>query len=615
MSGHVLAEDKTYDIEHVDIHVEVNEEGILHVSERSTFTFDGKFNGTERSILADVDHFKAYEIEDSINDPNRSTEGLEELKTENKEDLYRIYMSAEDEQKTVLYTYDIKNEVKKYTDVADLMVDFYPSSDEVDLGTLTITWEFGSEAENAIHAFIRGDQQGTVEVNGSEVVYQHHQFESGMSSEVRLVFPAKAIPNMALTKDKSMGKEIIQDEQLILEKRDKYEDRLGNLMPIAMIVWIILIGGMIWWYVNHPNNYKFGKNDEPIKQLPFLEETDPLFVSYIHARGYVSQMQTGIISALLSLKRRGIISMEEIPSKKDTDTMTFGFYWDKAKKGIDEVDTHLRRWLFKEENEQEQFIFESIIVDEDEDKDIQKEKQEDFTTHYNEWMELVKHRKAFSGWYEPYRPFKYVSILLTILTFGLFYYIVSISAITSGAFQLAVVGMSILGIVSVIWSRNKWVLSAYYAVLIITLLIVSTWSMQLLPILGIIIVSGAGLLIVSSRKWDQEVAKLVSLSKIALKFFKQKEYPVAEDEIKNERRLELAITLGMSKEFADQIGKQLTIEKMQSMNTPLLNNPSFAGHVFHPSNVIFYTAMSSSSSSSTSIGSSPTGGSGGAGAF
>src|SRR5699024_6504172 len=211
-----------------------------------------------------------------------------------------------------------------------------------------------------------------------------------------------------------------------------------------------------------------------------------------------------------------------------------------------------------------------------------------------------------------YRPFKYVSILLTILTFGLFYYIVSISAITSGSLQLAIVGMGLLGVGSLIWNSNKWVVSAYYVVLIITLLIVSTWSIQLLPILGIIIVSWFGLLIVSSRKWDQEVAKLVSLSTLALKLFKQKEYPVSEDEIKNERRLELAITLGMSKEFADQIGKQLHIEKVKSLNTPLLNNPSFAGHVFHPSNVVFYTAMSSSS---TSIGSSPTGGSGGAGAF
>lgn len=615
MSGHVLAEDKSYEIEHVDIHVDVDENGIMHVSELSTFAFDGEFNGTERSILADVSNFKAYEIEESSSDPQISIEGLEELQIENEDDLYRIYISAQDEQKTVLYTYDIENEIKKYVDVADLLYDFYPSSNNVDLGTLTITWELGDKAGNDIDAFVLGNQQGEIELHGSEVVYHHDQFEAGMSAEVRIVFPAASVPGMSLKKDKQMGKKIIQNEQMKRTKREQYDDRLSNLLPFISITLVILLGAMIWWAVIHPNNYKFEKTDDPKKHLTFLEETDPLFVSYMQGHGYVSNMQTALISALLSLKRRGIISMKEVPSSKDKEKMTYAFYWEQAQEGIDEVDAYLRTWLFTEKDGKEQFLFESIILDENEDETVQEEKQEHFTTHYHEWTKLVKNRKAFAGWYEPYRPFKYASVLLTLITFALFYYIVSISPISSMVFPWIMGGMGAVAIMSLIWNRNKWILSFYYFVLITVLFIAATWSIILLPVLGIMLISWLGLLIVSSRKWDPEVAKLVRLNKIASRLFKQKVYPVDANEIINERRLELAITLGKSKEYAEQIGKQLHVEKVGKANTPLLNNPSFAGTVFQPSNVIFYTALSSGNSSTTSIGSSPTGGSGGAGAF
>lgn len=94
------------------------------------------------------------------------------------------------------------------------------------------------------------------------------------------------------------------------------------------------------------------------------------------------------------------------------------------------------------------------------------------------------------------------------------------------------------------------------------------------------------LLIISSRRWDEK-------------------------EVINERCLELAIILEMGEKYAKQISRELPIEEKHGINTPLLNNPNFASTVFHPSKLIYYSALSSGAAKSTSMSSSPTSGSGG----
>lgn len=612
----VHAEEKTFDIEQVNIHVVVGEDGIMHVSELSTYTFEGVFGGTERSILADVSNFHAYEVPNDVDDPTISIEALDELHVENEEDLFRVHLPAEDEQKQLLYSYEIANEIEKYTDVADLVYDFYPSSNPVDLGKLNIHWEFDQVSPDAeIKAFVRGDDEAAVHVTDTGVIYTHESFKSGMSAEVRLIFPATFVNALPLKTDSLMGEKIIKEELMKMDKREMYSERLKGIQPVIYAALMLLIAGFIWWYRIHPNYYRLGKHEDPKKELIFLERTDPLFVSYIQASGYVSVLQSGLVAALLSLKRRNIISMKEVRSKKNEEKMTYAFTWEKKTADVDKVDAYLRTWLFEEvEGEKEQFIFESIVIDEDESDTVKEEKSEQFTSHYKEWTQILKKREAFTGWHEPYPVFGYVSILFTIIVYALFSYVLSIAPISTVLQQWLIGSIGVFVLAALIWNKNKWILSLLYIVLMPTFLIASTGSIHLIPIALFIGVSWFGLLTISSRKWAPEVAKLHRIIHVATRLFKRKEYPVDDDELINERRLETAIALGVGKQYAEQIGKQIETENWNTLHTPLLHNPTFAGTVFHPSHMVFYSAMSSSTSS-TSNGSSPTSGSGGAGAF
>src|SRR5699024_10633682 len=151
-----------------------------------------------------------------------------------EDDLYRIYISSEDEKRTVLYTYDIHDEINKYADVAEAGFDFYPKSNNADIGELNITWEFSDAPAQDIHAFLHGDEGASVQVKPSEVAYHHDQFKSVMSAEVRSVFPSIVVSDLAMKKDKEMGEKIIPEETTLLEKKTLYEDQLQSILPYAL---------------------------------------------------------------------------------------------------------------------------------------------------------------------------------------------------------------------------------------------------------------------------------------------------------------------------------------------------------------------------------------------
>src|SRR5699024_6183975 len=231
MTPYAHAEDRSFTIAQVDIYVEVDEDGVTHVSEYSTYNFSGSFKGTERSLLGEVSDFKGYEVSPDVEHENITSMDMEELTVRNEDDLYRIYISSEDEQRTVLYTYDIHEEIKKYADVAEVGFDFYPKSNNTDIGELNITWDLSDAPEEDIHAFLHGDEGASVHVNPSEVSYHHDQFKSGMSAEVRIVFPSIVVSDLPMKKDKKMGEKIIQDETTLMEKKELYLDRLQSIFP------------------------------------------------------------------------------------------------------------------------------------------------------------------------------------------------------------------------------------------------------------------------------------------------------------------------------------------------------------------------------------------------
>src|SRR5699024_354581 len=193
-------------------------------------------------------------------------------------------------------------------------------------------------------------------------------------------------------------------------------------------------------------------------------------------------------------------------------------------------------------------------------------------------------------------------------------YTLSSTPIANLTFQILMGGIALLTMISLIWCWNKWILSGFYFTILITLVIALKWSVLILPFLGIVFLNWFGVLVISSRKWEPEIAKLDAVLYYAKNVFSQKKYPLAEDAEKNERKFELAVTIGETKNFAEQLGKDFAIERVKEYYTPMVHHPEFVVSRLYLQKMVFYSATTNIPGS-TSMSSSPTSGSGGAGAF
>src|SRR5699024_12242678 len=129
----------SYSIDQVKIDAQIQDDGTIQVRELYTYSFDGKYQGTTRSIDTDIKNFQAYETHETS--PLADTDDLEKLTVEEDEDddqMMKIHTASEDETKSGSYSYEVHRAVDKYADVADLTYAFLDECNETDVITIKL---------------------------------------------------------------------------------------------------------------------------------------------------------------------------------------------------------------------------------------------------------------------------------------------------------------------------------------------------------------------------------------------------------------------------------------------------------------------------------------------
>src|SRR5699024_10652349 len=142
---------------------------------------------------------------------------------------------------------------------------------------------------------------------------------AGDRSEIRLIFPAEELSDMKITKNKQMEDKILSAELELVERAEHLDQNMEKMVPAMwLFIAVVIILGIVLLRI-HPNRYRGNKSVDEFAQL--LEETDPLFVSYLNLNGYLQD--NSVIAALFSLKQRRMITLEEVASTIDQDKTTF----------------------------------------------------------------------------------------------------------------------------------------------------------------------------------------------------------------------------------------------------------------------------------------------------
>ncbi|PAV27751.1 hypothetical protein CIL05_20270 [Virgibacillus profundi] len=601
------SEEDSFSIDNVTIDARIAEDGVMHVREVFTYTFNGSYEGMTRSIESDVSNFNAYLTEN--NDPTISTESLDSLTTEEEDGAFKIYSDSTDETKQVMYSYQVEGSVKKYADVAELEYAFFDESNETDLNNVEISIHTPARnVTDATHYFLHEDKTGKITAMENGIHYTNSVLNAGETSMIRYIFPAERLGAMELDKDKMMEEEILAEERELAERGENLQANMEKVVPILWLLLGAVIVATIFLLIVHPNRYRGERSVDGL--LRTLEKTDPLFVKYLN--GYLQLPNESFIAALFSLKQRGVISLEEVPSELKEKDSTFRFTWIKKDAAIDMADTYLRNWIFTEKDKHgNYFLLETLLDNEEESDEVKKEKAEEFQSNFDKWSGLVMGRESFQDLRNPFKGFPFFSIPLVISSFGLFYYFTTIDILSPTEQWVLPAIVGVLAVVSLLFNRNKFVLAGYYFITLLITAIGFTLTNAVILTLIFYFLSLMALLIVPAYYWRKDIRRLKYAIKTGHASFKNKRYPIGSDPNKIERRLEYAIILGAGESYGEQCGKVDDVAQLKAYY-PLLNNPVYATTAFSTSNLALYTVVVQSSSSTTTTSS--TGG-GGAGAF
>src|SRR5690625_1294673 len=495
-------EDRSFSIDELAIDAQIDQEGVIHVRELYTYTFNGAFEGMTRSIDSDVNQFKAYGIDGQTADPTISLENLEPLTIEKEDSTWKIYSSSEDETKQVLYSYTIERSVKKYQDIADLTYSFFDESNETDLHNVEITIHTPENMMNEhTHFFLHDDVGGELAAAETHLIYTNELLAAGDRSEIRLIFPAEELSDMKITKNKQIEDKILSAELELIERAEHLDQNMEKMVPAMwLFIAVVIILGIVMLRI-HPNRYRGNKSVDEFARL--LEETDPLFVSYLNLNGYLQD--NSVIAALFSLKQRQMITLEEVPSAIDQDETTFRFTWKKDARNVDTADGYLREWLFTESDEDgAYFLLESITDNEDEADTVREKKAEEFGDNYDIWSGLVESRAEYQELKRPFSGFSRLSSILIIITFASFYYMTKVDVISQAEQLVLPLILAVVGGVCLIFSRQKWLILFYYPFLIIASLIAFTMTMGAILTVIFYAIGFLVLLIVPSTYWRED---------------------------------------------------------------------------------------------------------------
>ncbi|MFS0750166.1 DUF2207 domain-containing protein [Oceanobacillus sp. 1P07AA] len=599
------SEDRSFTIDEVQIDAQIQDDGTITVQELYTYTFEGAYEGTTRSIHSDAKDFQAFLT--SSDDPTISTEGLEKLTTEEEDDVWKIYTESNNETKRVLYSYEVHGSITKYEDVADLTYAFFNSDNETDLDNVTISIHTPHQTDENIHFFLHDDESGQLSIIDSSIQYTNSTLLAGKDSEMRLLFPSEQLSGMEIDEHKEMELAILQTEEELENRIQQLETATSG---ITSIIWggivVVLLAGIYLFYV-HPNRYRGDKGSDFLIRV--FEETDPLMNSFLK-KG--SLMPESFIAALFSLKQRGIVTMSQVPSERTEGEYTYRFSWTKSQAHINEADQFFKKWLFTESDEKGVYFLLESIQEDQHLSDEEKEKQaETFHNKFQQWEEIVMEQDRFQDLRRPFSGYTLLSIISTIAVSALCYYLLTIQPISQTEQWILTVILGVLAILSIWFRRQKWILGLLYFYLLVFPTLFFTVNAGTILSLVFYGITGLVVLITPASYWIKDIRKRKYAVRHAYHLFATNQYPVSSEPDRMEQRLEYAIVIGAEDKFA-KVCKELNLTQDLKSAFPLIYYPDATASTFNTSNMMINPAVYGSNSSSNTTSS--TGG-GGAGAF
>lgn len=338
LKSDVSAADRSYYVSGYNITVNVNPDGSADFQEELTYSFSGSFNG----ILRDVDFSLSGGIEDpkvyvesdgnlteftqnQTDSPDYQGEpGTYNLSREGSIAKFKVFEPSQDEEKTFVIKYRMKDAVAVYNDTAEFNRKLVGQEWQVGLENVhaVITLPEGAAAEE-LKVFAHGPLTGESKiVDGRTLDFAIPRLSPGETMETLVLFPVKLVPEADKKIDKDALPGIMENERKNAEEANKvreearkqvqeYErrqaleqarrDSLSSIgIPLALLLFVIWFPFMALIYIKYDRELKHGFEAKYYRELP--GEYTPAEMTVLMTMGSVNSRD--IMATLMDLVRK-----------------------------------------------------------------------------------------------------------------------------------------------------------------------------------------------------------------------------------------------------------------------------------------------------------------------
>ncbi|WP_407378334.1 DUF2207 domain-containing protein [Methanobrevibacter sp.] len=261
-------DDREYNIIDALIDLAIDENGLLHVNESYTYSFDGTFNGVYRDIpLKDGESIENLEVyidgaygEYEVIDQNGQTR-IKVYLWADKAHNYKIH----DQEVTVSYSYDMKNVVTLYNDIGSLQYKLWGENWECEV--LKLTSNVKLPGDNGNQYYLNPEYYNLSDsMNGDTIHVETKEIPSGEFYELQVLMPLDDFSNATYAKHVN-----VDGKEQIMQKQAEYKGGVsfwGNLFNALSAICFISPLSLVYIYLKHGREPKVNYEGIYERELP-----------------------------------------------------------------------------------------------------------------------------------------------------------------------------------------------------------------------------------------------------------------------------------------------------------------------------------------------------------
>ncbi|WP_247738397.1 DUF2207 domain-containing protein [Lactiplantibacillus pentosus] len=257
-----------YDINQYHVNVAIQRDGSANVTQTVNYQFDDDYHGVFNvQDLRGIQGAKLQKVTTQLNGGmvipasagNLENNNTYELTQNTKQMRVKLYRSVQDgDRLRVVYRYQLQGVITNYADTAELNWKVIGSGWDVPLENVKIVIQLPAKNVQALQAWTHGPLSGQTTVNrqAGRVTMTLKHNPANQFVESHLLFPTTVTSANART-ETTKRKAAVQQQEAKLAQEANAKRRRNRLIRqvafgVAVVAWLVAIGGYSWWFVRHP---------------------------------------------------------------------------------------------------------------------------------------------------------------------------------------------------------------------------------------------------------------------------------------------------------------------------------------------------------------------------